>query len=237
MFNQTARYYDLIYEAVGKDYAKESETLREWIARYRRTSGKALLDVACGTGGHLRFLKDHFDCEGLDLEPGLLERARETCAGVPCHRGDMVDFDLGRAFDVVLCLFGSVGYARTVERLRRTVANLSRHALPGGVVLIEPWFSPEAWNPGRVHATLVDRPEIKIARLALSGQEERRSVIDFQYLVATPAGIEHMVERHDLGLFTGEEYREAVADAGLDLAYEGEGLWGRRILIGVKRGS
>ena len=207
MFHQSARYYDLIYESMGKDYAKEAASLREWIARYRRTQGNRLLDIACGTGGHLRYLKDDFACEGLDL---------------------------GRGFDVVLCLFGSIGYLRTADRLRAAMQNFARHTLPGGIVMLEPWFSPAAWNAGRIHAALVDRPEIKIARVARSTAEGLVSIIEFQYLIATVDGIGHLSERHELGLFTDEEYREAFAGAGLELVYEGDGLWGRRMLIGIR---
>ncbi len=234
MFHQSARYYDLIYESMGKDYAKEAASLREWIARYRRTQGNRLLDIACGTGGHLRYLKDDFACEGLDLELLLLARARETCPGVPFHQADMIDFDLGRGFDVVLCLFGSIGYLRTADRLRAAMQNFARHTLPGGIVMLEPWFSPAAWNAGRIHAALVDRPEIKIARVARSTAEGLVSIIEFQYLIATVDGIGHLSERHELGLFTDEEYREAFAGAGLELVYEGDGLWGRRMLIGIR---
>lgn len=237
MFDKSARYYDLIYESMGKDYAKEAGTLREWISRYRQTEGNRLLDIACGTGGHLRHLRDSFACEGVDLEPGLLERARESCPGVPFHRGDMAEFELGCQFDVVLCLFGSIGYTRSVERLRVALANFARHTTPGGLVLIEPWFSPSAWNAGRIHATLVDRPEVKIARLARSTAEGSLSIIEFQYLVATVEGVEHLAERHEMGLFTDEEYRAAFSAAALEMVYEGDGLWGRRMLIGRRRAT
>src|SRR3712207_7289123 len=47
----------------------------------------------------------------------------ERYPDVRFHQGDMTDFDLGRRFDVVVCLFSAIGYVLTEERLRQTLAN------------------------------------------------------------------------------------------------------------------
>ena len=78
-----------------------------------------LLDVACGTGRHLEYFVREASCVGLDIEPGLLAVAGRRCPGVELVPGDMTDFELGRTFDAVTCLFSSIGYVRTVEGLRR----------------------------------------------------------------------------------------------------------------------
>jgi hypothetical protein len=57
---------------------------------------------------------------------------------------------------------------------------------------------------------------------------------DFHYLVGTPAGIEHFTERHEMGLFTDEQHRAAFTAAGLDVAYDAEGLMGRGVYIGIR---
>ena len=54
----------------------------------------------------------------------------------------MADFDLPRRFDVIICLFSSIGYAKTLNRLQKTLTNLARHLRPDGIVVIEPFFSP-----------------------------------------------------------------------------------------------
>jgi SAM-dependent methyltransferase len=69
-----------------------------------RTSGKTLLDVDRGTGGHLAYLKHYYVSEGLDLDPNLLAIARERHPELPFHHNDMVQFDLGHTFDAVVCL-------------------------------------------------------------------------------------------------------------------------------------
>jgi len=109
VFENTAQVYDLIYEFNGKDYRTESEVIEQLI-RLRAPGAKTLLDVACGTGGHLVHLRQPFDVAGLDLDEGMLDIARRRLPGVELVNGDMRSFDLGRKFDAVVCLFSSIGY-------------------------------------------------------------------------------------------------------------------------------
>ena len=54
---------------------------------------------------------------------------------------------------------------------------------------------------------------------------------DFHYLIGTPAGVEHMVETHVLGLFTWDDYRHAFERTGLDTSVEvGAGPMGRGLV-------
>jgi hypothetical protein len=57
-------------------------------------------------------------------------------------------------------------------------------------------------------------------------------VINFHYLVATPEGVQHFTELHELGLYTKEEYLEAFRAAGLATTYETDGLIGRGMYVG-----
>ncbi len=229
------RYYDDIYNAIGKDYAKEADTLRVLIEAHRRSTGTRLLDVACGTGGHIPFLRRHYDVQGLDVEPDMVAYARQRHPDTEFTVGDMRDFDLGQQFNVVLCLFSSIGYMRGVDELRQAVANMARHLEPGGVLIVEPWLTPEAYRPGGVHATFVDKPDVKLVRMNRSEVVDGTSVMDFHYLIGTPdAGIEHVVERHVLSLFTHNEYMAAFADAGLETSYDPKGLIGRGLYIGIR---
>ena len=230
MFSQTVQYYDKIYSF--KDYQAEARDVITLVQEHLRSGGHRLLDVACGTGKHVEHLKQHFAVEGLDISEELLALARERCPGVTFHLGDMVDFQLGKRFDVVTCLFSSIGYVRTVENLERSIACMARHLLPGGLLLVEPWFTPGAWRPGTVHALFIDEPELKIARVNTSFARGRLSYFDLHYLIGTPEGTEHAVERHELGLFEQDEMLAAFQAAGLDVRYDEEGLTGRGLYVG-----
>ncbi len=95
------------------------------------------------------------------------------------------------------------------------------------MLLVEPWFAPDQFTEGHVAARFVDLPDLKIARMNVGRVEGRLSILDFHYLVATPDGVEHFTEQHELGMFTEAEYRAAFASAGLETTLDPEGLDGR----------
>jgi ubiquinone/menaquinone biosynthesis C-methylase UbiE len=230
VFTKSQRFYDLICGA--KNYQVEAARIRELVEIHKRSAGKALLDVACGTGGHIPYLRDIFTVEGLDLDRGMLDVARARHSSIPFHQGDMVDFDIGRQFDVIVCLYSSIGYVKTEPRLLKAVANMARHMRPGGVLIVEPFFSPTTWKPFP-DAKLVGPPDLKVARTMVWHVEGKVTTSDAHYLVATAAGVEHFVERHEMGLFTDEEYRSAFTKAGLTAIHDSNGLTGRGIYIGT----
>jgi ubiquinone/menaquinone biosynthesis C-methylase UbiE len=234
MFTKSQRYYDAIY--ADKDYAGEACRLKRFIAQHKRSTGHALLDIACGTGGHIPYLCKEFDYEGLDLDPQMLALARSRYPQITFHQGDMVDFALERRFDVVTCLFSSIAYTRTAPRLRRAIATMARHLTPGGVLLVAPFFPPRAWMVGQPHALFIDQPDLKLARMNVSDVDASGvvAILDFHYLVATAQGIERFTERHELGLFTDEDYRVAFSQASLEIAYDAEGLIGRGLYTGIR---
>jgi ubiquinone/menaquinone biosynthesis C-methylase UbiE len=234
MFSKSAQYYDEIYASIDKDYAAEAKRAYRFIQKYKQTKGKSLLDVACGTGFHASLLSGYYEVEGLDLDAEMLKVARKKHPEIRFHQGDMTDFDLGRQFDVIVCLFSSIGYVKTKARLQKAIKNISKHLLPGGVLLIEPWFSSQQWYPGRASMTQVNQPDLKIVRMSYSGQKGNISTIEFQYLIGTSDGIEHSIEMHELGLFTHKEYTEAFKSAKLRVIYDKEGLEGRGLYIGIK---
>ena len=229
MFTKSARFYDAVY--AFKDYEREANQLHTMIQARVSSPSPTMLDVACGTGLHLEQLQHQYPVEGLDLDPIMLEIARQRCPGVPFHQGDMVDFDLGRAFDVVLCLFSAIGYVKTVARLRQAVATMARHLRLGGLPVVEPWFTPDAFEAGRLGARFVDEPDLKIARMNTSVVEGRLTIIEFHYLVGTPDGFSYFTERHETGLFTHDEYLDAFRAAGLAVDFDPDGLMGRGLYL------
>jgi SAM-dependent methyltransferase len=227
VFDKTARYYDLFYEqGLGKDYAAEASIVGALLP-----DARTLLDVACGTGLHLQHLRHRFECAGLDLDEGMLAIARERCPDVPLLQGDMTDFDLGRRFDAVICLFSSIGYARTVDGLERAAAAIARHLEPGGTALVEPWLTPDVVVPGHIGTLHVDVPDLKLTRMSVLTVDGDISTLELHYLIGSSSGVTHEVETHVMGLFTFDQYRDAFERAGLETTVEvGAGPMGRGLL-------
>lgn len=91
---------------------------------------------------------------------------------------------------------------------------MTRHLLPGGVILIEQWFSPDQWKSASVRAQYAEKPDFKVARMSYTGRKGNKSLLDFITWWVTKE-VRTFVERHEMGLFTHEEYIQAFGSAGL----------------------
>ena len=231
MFHKSADIYDAVYSF--KDYATEAATI-DTLIQSRMPGAKRLLDVACGTGAHIAHLADHYEVEGLDLDGGMLEIARQRLPDVVLHKGDMAGFDLDKTFDAITCLFSSIAYVETEENLVQAIETMARHLEPGGVLIVEPWLEPDVFEDGHIAISVVDEPDLKVARMARSRIENGVSVLEFHYLVNRPDGVSQFTEEHRAGLFTREQHERAFEAAGLAVDHDPEGLMGRGIYVGVR---
>ncbi|MBI2133119.1 class I SAM-dependent methyltransferase [Candidatus Woesearchaeota archaeon] len=232
-YRSIAPFYDLLYSY--KDYERECEELRGLISRYKRSNGKALLDVACGTGSHLEYFENWFSCTGIDRSGEMLAIARKKLSRAQLRKGDMACFRLGRKFDIITCMFSAIGYARTVSILEKAIANISSHLKRGGVVFIEPWHAPEDFKAGMPFMLNYDSPDIKVSRLNVSKVRSNISVLDMHHLVAEKGkDVKYVFERHELGLFKFSTITAIMEDAGLDVRLVKSHVFSRAMFIGVK---
>ena len=232
MFVESSELYDAIYHF--KNYAHECEILRAVIA-VASPGARTILNVACGTGEHDKFLKQHYSVDGIDLNENYLATARVKNPDGQYIRADMTDFDITKTYDAVTCLFSAIGYVRTVDLMNRAVACMARHVKPGGVLIVEPWLTPADWNVGVsfIHAGEIGAQ--KVCRMSYSSREGNLSVLDLHYLRSTDGGIEHYSERLELGLFTRDEMTHAFELANMDVRYDDQGLMGRGLYIAHHR--
>ena len=233
-----AAIYDHLYAGRGKDYAAEASALVRLI-RDRRPDADSLLDVGCGTGGHLVHLRDSFaEVAGVEISEPMREVAARRLPGVALHAGDMRGFRTGRWYAAVICMFSVIGYAGgrdgEVSGLRAAAAAMAAHLEPGGVLVVEPWLAPEAYVVGHVGSDATRRDGHTVFRMSHSGLRGRVSVLTMHYLDGTEAGIRHFTDVHELTLFTAEEYLDALAAAGVPARYVDEPLFGRGLIVGTR---
>ncbi len=228
MFSKTARYYDLIYAA--KDYEAEARNIEALIHR-EHPGAKSILDAACGTGEHARFLARSFQVDGIDILPEFVEIAQQKLPESCFRTADMSDFDMGECYDVVLCLFGSIGYLTQAGQVLDALCCFKQHLNPGGVVIVEPWFTPDQWQPGTPYMAIVDQPDLKICRISTSEREGNLSRLYFHYLIGSAQGVEHLTEEHVLAMYTREEMLSFFVKAGLAVHFDEEGVTGRGVYI------
>ena len=228
-----AKYYDAIY--AEKDYKSEVEALHKTIQTHKESDGNALLDAACGTGGHIQYLRKYYQTTGMDLSTEMLEVARGKFGDAEFQQGDITDFDLGRQFDVVTCLFGSISYLTAKESLFRALKCFSKHTVKGGLVVIEPIFTTETVRHTSLGLSWVDEAEYKLARVNSIKRDGDIVYLNFHYLLATPSGVEHIFDPSPIGVFSKDDFAAAMKSANLRVVGEESGLSKEAIYIGVKQ--
>ena len=232
MFSRSAELYDAIY-ATFKDYAAEAATIAS-LVRGAAPEARTILDVGCGTGEHAKHLRmtHGFEVDGLDLDPGLLAVARAKVPAARFFEADMADFDLETRYDVVMCLFSSIGYLRTLDRVTSALRCFRRHLAAGGVVIVEPWFAPGVLRVGRGgEAKRGEAAGMRVERTYTTTVDGRQSTLVFDYRIEDASGVRYEQEVHELGLFTEAEMLASFRDAGLTATHDPEGLIGRGLYI------
>jgi ubiquinone/menaquinone biosynthesis C-methylase UbiE len=146
----------------------------EIVERYGQN--KDVLECGCGTGLLLeriaRFAKH---AKGIDLSPGMLEKARAR--GLDVRESSVTDIPFPDATFDVTCSFKVLAH---VEDIRRALSEMTRVTKPGGIVLAEFYnpisfrgFMKRAMPAGRVSSQTRENavytrfdPPWSIARLA-----------------------------------------------------------------------
>src|SRR5262245_46259787 len=95
------------YDAVMGSRAGSAAFIHNLIRRHK-PEAKTLLELACGTGAVLERLSKYYQVDGLDISIEMLSVARKKLPGARLVRADMVTFELGQKFDVIICVFDSI---------------------------------------------------------------------------------------------------------------------------------
>ncbi|HYP87495.1 MAG TPA: methyltransferase domain-containing protein [Polyangiaceae bacterium] len=136
------------YDAFSADYERERgrndpggyhELLDELEAGYVRRfgQGRDVLEVGCGTGLVLLRLREFArQARGVDLSPGMLEKARQRGLDVTLGSATELPF-ADNQFDVT-CSFKVLAHVPDIEK---ALAEMARVTRPGGMVLAE-FYNP-----------------------------------------------------------------------------------------------
>src|SRR5450432_352976 len=117
-----ASLYDLFYSV--KDYQVESDFIHQLILETTGNNSGELLELACGTGNHAFCLENKgYSILATDNSDGMIDqakiKAKERSSNVQFEKIDMLDIaDIPRKFDVILCLFDSIGYLISNDNIK-----------------------------------------------------------------------------------------------------------------------
>lgn len=215
MFSSSAEYYDLVYSK--KDYRGEADRLRELFRRFV-PQGRSILDIACGTGEHLRFLPE-YEVAGIDLEPVFVRISSEKRPDGNFQIADMQRFELGSKFDILICLFSAIGYLVTAAAIHSALGCFKTHLAPGGALFIEPFIEPDTWGPGRADIVVAEDNHRKVCRLMTTRREGDRAILVGHHLLSEGTDVKYAVERHELLLLGRDQWQQLFQEAGLTAEY------------------
>jgi SAM-dependent methyltransferase len=117
-------------------FDREPPFLAEVFRRYGFV--ERVLDVGCGTGGHLdRLSQLGFTGAGVDLNERMLDYARTARPHVPFYAADMRALPFDDEFDAVVCLCTTFAYNTTNEDVVAALGCFHRALRSGGLVIID----------------------------------------------------------------------------------------------------
>jgi len=163
-------------EAFGADYLtfyrhrdeEEARIVVELIvSRVRCPVGSPALDLGCGAGRHLRFLRHHHWTVGVDLSAALLHFAHAGISDAHLVRADMraLPFRSGM-FQLVVNLFTSFGYFSDDTENQHVLSEIARVTSPRG------WLVLDFLNAVHVRKTLIPFDRRRIGSLVVEQKRE-----------------------------------------------------------------
>ena len=131
-YEQFAAFYDVVMDDPGP----RAERVDAAIARFC-PDASSVLELGCGTGSILARLTTDAALTGLDQSPEMLAVAARKVPGATMVEGDMAAFDLGRKFDVILCVFDSINHLIDVMSWASLIDRAARHLNDGGLFVFD----------------------------------------------------------------------------------------------------
>jgi SAM-dependent methyltransferase len=109
------------------------------LAREHGLTGRAALDVACGTGSSmLPLIARGFEVTGVDRSQGMLAVAERRLAGAGrTAHCDMTAMPRLEAFDLVTCIDDALNHLLDPGELERALEGIARNLAPGGVAILD----------------------------------------------------------------------------------------------------
>ncbi|MBD9481360.1 class I SAM-dependent methyltransferase [Pseudomonas sp. PDM14] len=131
LYTDLSAYYDLMCADI--DYPAQSHSVRR-LHQLFGTAGRNHLDLACGTGPHVRHFIDYgYSSAGLDINQPMLDIAQQRCPEASFTRQDMADFSVAEPQDLITCFLYSIHYNPGIAQLTQCLANVHAALAQGGV--------------------------------------------------------------------------------------------------------
>lgn len=215
--------YDFLYQ--DKDYAAETDFLEAIFERYAQAPPKTILDMGCGSGGHLvQLAKRGYEVTGVDRSSEMLTLAKsKTHASgqyVKLHHQDIRHLDLEIHFEAVIAMFAVMAYQISNSDLVLAFEAARRHLQPGGLFVFDCWFGPAVLVQKPVDRyKIVDEAETRLIRFAVPTLDLLNQTVRVDYNVIRLEGdrvLEEISESHLMRFLFPQEIIHLLALSGFE---------------------
>jgi ubiquinone/menaquinone biosynthesis C-methylase UbiE len=186
------RYEALSQEAYRSCFAYSRRRLDALLERAlpRRGDGLSLLDIGCGTGHHMRSLRERgFTVAGVDGSEDMLAHARANNPGAEIERADVEEIPFpDRSFDFIVC----IEVLRYLPDSFRSLQEMARVLKPGGICLATatPAFNLNGyWLVNRLANLVAVGNLVRLKQYFTSGYGLKQDFIKAGFINPTVTGV------------------------------------------------
>ncbi|BDF94793.1 methyltransferase domain-containing protein [Pseudoalteromonas sp. KAN5] len=131
LYTDLSDYYDLMCADI--DYQAQSHGIHR-LQQIFGNNGNMHLDLACGTGPHVRhFINFGYQSGGLDINQPMLDRAGIRCPEAQFSLQNMSDFIVTEPLDLITCFLYSIHYCDGINKLKECIVSVHNALKVGGV--------------------------------------------------------------------------------------------------------
>jgi SAM-dependent methyltransferase len=216
-----SKYYDVLY--IDKDYEKECDFVERAFNNYSQFKPVKILDVGCGTGGHLIPLaRRGYEVVGIDKSEWMVKLAEEKIRkhNLPARVlvADALDFNLDEKFDACIAMFAVISYIVQTDDLIKAFKNVRRHLKSGALFIFDYWYGPAVLTiKPSSRVKIVEKDGVKVVRTVVPELDTFHSIQRSNYhLIAIKDGkvIDETQEVHVLRYLFPQELIHYLNEAG-----------------------
>ncbi|HLS98137.1 MAG TPA: class I SAM-dependent methyltransferase [Porticoccaceae bacterium] len=214
LYADLSAFYDQFCAEV--DYAEQCDFAARAFACFASSGGRDYLDLACGTGQHLRDMAARgFAPHGLDNSAEMLALAAARCPSATLLLCDLAAFEQVAAFDLISCFLYSIHYSHPTAALAETLRRAHRALKPGGVLI----FNAVDCRGIRNNSGVITRVATTAGELRFQSRWHYRGegdVLDLNLAISqeSPEGARYWRDHHTMTAITFPHLLAMLADTG-----------------------
>jgi SAM-dependent methyltransferase len=218
------------------DYAEEAAWILSAFVETLGRKPEHVLELGAGGGNIASHLMRQVPMTLNDLSGKMLEVSRRLNPNAEHVEADMRSLRLGKTFDAVM-IHDAIMYMTTAKDLIAALTTARAHLDEGGALMVLPDFVAETFEP-RVQTGGHDARDGSASGLRYMAWTQAAKVgatahdLDFAIMLRVADGsVEVFHDRHRLGLFPRDAWREAFIAAGFAPPSVRRDPWQREVFI------